>query len=168
MDAVDPCPVTTLLTRYGVLYGVPGDDKTNALMAVVERLHLPEGVNRDLVIEELLRREDIASTGIGQGIALPHPQNATALQMPESLVSLAFLTQPIDYGAPDELPVQAIFVILSRDHSQHLRLLGQMGRLLQQAHVVEALAHQLPAEELLAVFRRVETELYHRQAAKAR
>jgi PTS system nitrogen regulatory IIA component len=165
MDPVDSCPLTSLLTRCGVLYGVSGDDKINALMAVVARLELPEGVNRDLVIEELLRREDISSTGIGQGIALPHPQNAAALHMPASLVALAFLAHPIEYGAPDELPVQAIFVILSNDRAQHLRLLALLGRVLQQADVMDALARQLPAAELLAVIHRVEERMQNKLAA---
>ena len=75
MEPVDLCPVTTLLTRGGIFYGVSGNDKTSALMAAVDRLCLPDSVNRDRVIEELLRREEIASTGIGDGIALPHPQS---------------------------------------------------------------------------------------------
>jgi len=159
--------VTTLLTKGGVLYGVPGNDKTSVLMATVERLCLPEGVSRDRVIEEILRREEIASTGIGQGIALPHPQSATALQMPESVLTLAFLQNPVDFGAPDEIPVRALFLILSRDTGQHLRLLAHLGRTLQQAETIDALARQLPAEEILAVFGRVETALHDRYAAMA-
>jgi PTS system nitrogen regulatory IIA component len=168
MDSLDPCPLTTLLTHGGVLYGVPGDDKTSVLTTIVDRLNLPDGVNRDQVIEELLRREDIASTGIGQGVALPHPQSAAALHMPESMVTLVFLDHPIAYDAPDALPVQALFVILSRDTSQHLRLLAHLGRILQQAEAMEALVRRLPVEELLPVFRRVETDIHARLAARAR
>ncbi len=164
MEPLDPCPVTTLLTLGGVSYGVPGDDKTSALVAAVERLCLPDSVNRDRVIEEILQREDIASTGIGQGIALPHPQSATALQLPESILALAFLEHPVDFGAPDEIPVQALFLILSRDTGQHLRLLAHLGRTLQHADVIDALTRRLPAAEILAVFKRVESGLHDRRA----
>ena len=167
MEPVDLCPVTTLLTRGGILYGVPGDDKTSALVAAIERLRLPDSVNRDHVIEEIMQREEIASTAIGQGIALPHPQSSAALQLPESILTLVFLAQPIDFNAPDGVPVQALFVILSRDAGQHLRLLAHLGRTLQRAEVQEALARQLPAGELLAVLGRAETALHDRYAAAA-
>jgi PTS system nitrogen regulatory IIA component len=149
------------------LYGVPGNDKTSVLMATVERLRLPDGVSRDRVIEEILRREEIASTGIGQGIALPHPQSASALQMPESVLTLAFLQTPVDFGAPDEIPVRALFIILSCNTGQHLRLLAHLGRTLQQAETIDALVRQLPAEDILTVFGRVETALHDRCAAMA-
>ena len=164
---MDLCPVISILSRGEILYGVPGDDKISALTAVLERMHLPDGVDRDRVIDEVLRRENIASTAIGQGVALPHPQSAASLQMPESVLSLAFLEHPVDFGAPDNIPVQAIFVILSRDPGQHLRLLAHLGRALQNAEVIDALARQLPAEEILAVLRRVESALHDRYAATA-
>ena len=167
MEPVDLCPVTTLLTKGGILYGVAGDDKTSALVAAIELLRLPGGVDRDRVIEEVLRREEIASTGIGQGIALPHPQSSAALQMPESLLTLAFLKQPVEFGAPDGVPVHALFIILSRDAGQHLRLLAHLGRTLQHAEVLEALTRQLQAEEILAICGRVEAALHDRYAAAA-
>ena len=167
MEATELCPVTKLLTLSGILFGVPGEDKTSALVAAIERIQLPDGVSRDLTIEEILRREELASTGIGQGVALPHPQNVAALQMPESALSLIFLQQPVDFGAPDGLPVQALFVILSRDPGHHRRLLALLGRTLQNPEIQEALARQLPQDEILAVFSRVETALHERQQTAA-
>lgn len=167
MDPVDLCPVTTLLTKGGIFYGIPGDDKTSVLTTAVERLRLPEGVDRDRVTEEILRREDIASTGIGQGIALPHPQSSVSLQLPESVLTLLFLAHPVEFDAPDGVPVQSIFLILSRDAGQHLRLLAHLGRTLQNPEMQDALARQLPAAELLAIFCRVETGLHDRRAAVA-
>ena len=166
MDPMDLCPVTTLLTRGGIFYGVPGCDKTSALVAAVDRLRLPENVSRDRVIEEILRREEIASTGIGEGVALPHPQSTSTLQMPESILTLSFLEQPVDFEAPDEIPVQTLFVILSRDPGHHLRLLAHLSRILQHADARAALARQLPAVDILAAFGRVETSL-HSQPARA-
>ncbi len=160
MDSVDLCPVTTLLTRGGIFYGVPGSDKASALIAAVDRMRLPENVSRDRVIEEILRREEIASTGIGDGIALPHPQSTATLQMPESILTLSFLEQPVDFDAPDELPVRTLFVILSRDPGHHLRLLAHLSRILQNAETRDALSRQLPAAEILAAFGRVETSLH--------
>lgn len=154
MQPLEPCPVASLLTRGGILYGVPAADKTAAIMAAIERMRLPGGVNRDRIIEEVLRRECLASTATGEGIAIPHPQNAAALQLPESLLTLAFLSQPVDFDAPDGQPVYAIFLLLSHNPGLHLRTLAHLGRALQNAGVRDALMRQLPAEEILTVFRR--------------
>ena len=150
------------------MYGVPGDDKQSALMNAVDRLCLPEGVDRDRVIEEILRRENTASTGIGQGIAFPHPQSTAALQLPESVLSVVFLEHPVEFDAPDGIPVRTLFMILSRDAGQHLRLLAHLGRTLQNPEVLDALARQLPSIDILTVFSSVEMALHDRAAAAAR
>ncbi len=167
MDVVDPCPVASLLSRGGILYGVPAVDKMAAITMAVERLSLPDGVNRDQVIEEILRRESIASTATGEGVAIPHPQNAPALGLPVSILALAFLAQPVDFDAPDGQPVHALFLLLSQNAGLHLRLLAHLGRTLQHADVRDALARRLPAEELIAVFNRVEAAISARRAAAA-
>lgn len=149
------------------MYGVPGDDKIAALVAAVDRICLPAGVDRDRVVEEILRRENIASTGIGQGIALPHPQNAPTLQLPESVLCLVFLKQPVAFDALDGIPVQTLFLILSHNAGQHLRLLAHLGRTLQHTDVLDALAQQLPPDDILTIFRRVELASHARCAAAA-
>ena len=168
MDAVDLCPVATLLSRGGILYGVPAADKMAAITASIERLTLPAGVSRDRVIEEILRRENVASTATGDGLAIPHPQNAPSLGLPASVLSLAFLDQPIDFDAPDGQPVYALFVLLSQNAGLHLRLLAHLGRTLQRAEVRDALSRRLPAEQIIEAFSRAEASISgHRPAPPA-
>jgi len=147
------------------VYRVPGVDKASAIAAAVETLVLPAHINRDRLIEEFLRRESIASTGMGQGVALPHPQNGPALDLPESILRLVFLENPVDFDAPDSVPVQALFLILSQSAGQHLRLLAHLGRMLQRPTVLDALTRQLPASEILAIFSREEEAAHNREAA---
>ena len=165
MEPVDLCPVTTLLQRSGILYGVPGTDKMSAISAAVERMTLPDNVNRDQVIEQILRRESIASTGTGEGVAIPHPQNSPALQLPDSVLTLAFLAQPIDFDAPDGKPVRALFVLLSASAGQHLRLLAHLGRILLNPEVQRAIENQLPTEQIASVFCHAEAAVSSRKPA---
>ena len=58
-------------------------------------------------------------------------------------------------------------MILSRDAGQHLRLLAHLSRTLQRAETRDALTRQLPAQEILAIFGRVETALHDHYAAQA-
>jgi len=167
MDALVFCPVADLLSKGGIIYGVPAIDKMAAITAAIERLSLPGGVNRDRVIEEILRRENVASTATGDGIAIPHPQNAPSLELPVSVLALAFLSEPVDFDAPDGLPVHAIFVLLSQTAGLHLRLLAHLGRTLQQAEIKDALARKLPATQLIDIFSRVESAISVQRAAAA-
>ena len=158
MGVVEPSPVTDLLARGGVLYDVPGADREAVLAATVDRLPLPDGVDRDRLLTELLGREALASTAIGDGLAIPHPQDGTARHMPQALLTLAFLAQPVAYDAPDGAPVFALFVLLSQNAGQHLRLLAHLGRILQSAEVRAVLARRAAAAEILAAFAREEAQ----------
>lgn len=167
MEPVELCPVTALLHRGGILYGVPGTDKTSAITGAIERMALPAGVNRDLVVEQILRRESLASTAAGEGIAIPHPQNAPALHLTESVLSLALLSQPVDFDAPDGKPVQALFILLSHNAAQHLRLLAHLGRMLLNPEVLRAISGQVTADEIEAVCSRAEVAASSRKPAPA-
>ena len=63
-------------------------------------------------------REAMGSTGIGDGIAIPHARYPVVLHLDKPLVSLCFLEQPIDFGALDARPVQALRCLL-RDGGKH-------------------------------------------------
>jgi len=165
MQTLDSSPVVPLLARGCIFYSVPATDKTSAIMAAVERMTLPTHVNRDHVIDEVLKRELLASTATGQGIAIPHPQNATCLELQESVLALAFLSQPVDFDAPDGQPVHALFLLLSHNPGLHLRLLAHLGRALQNTDVQKALTGQLPAEEILAIMHAAEVASSHRTAS---
>ena len=168
MEAAELAPVAALLAKGGIQYGLVATDKTDAIVKAIENMTLPAGVNRDFVIEEILQREAIASTATGQGIAIPHAKNAAALQLPESVLAIAFLAQPVDFDAPDGLPVSTIFLLLSHTPGVHLRLLAHLGRTLQNADIQDALARQLPAETIIELFRRVEPSTDTRRVAAIR
>ena len=87
------------LQAGGVFYRLSGTDKPSVLRSVVEDLRLPEEVDREFLLEMLLAREALESTGIGEGIAIPHARTPIVLHVPKALVTLSFLEQPVDFGA---------------------------------------------------------------------
>lgn len=114
------------LRRGGVLYDVEGSDKRTVLSSVCERLPLPDQLDRAELHSVLIAREALCSTGIGNGIAIPHPRSPIVLGMNDPQVSVAFLRQPIDYGALDRKPVSILFVIISTTVHIHLKLLSHL------------------------------------------
>jgi PTS system nitrogen regulatory IIA component len=118
--------LTNALRRGGVLYDLDCKDKTSALRAVCAVLPLPPKVDREELHNVLVAREALCSTGIGNGVAIPHPRGPIVLGIPEPQVTLGFLRKPIEYGALDKQPVSILFVIISTTVRVHLLLLSHL------------------------------------------
>jgi len=137
------------LASGGILYRVEGTTRDEVLRSAVAAPHLPEGVNGDFVYEMLRSREQLASTAVGGGIALPHPRHPLVLHVAEPTITLCFLEEPVDFGAPDGQPVHALFLLLSPNVKAHLHLLGLVAFGLRQASFAEALNQQAARNVIL-------------------
>lgn len=142
--------LTDALARGGVIHDLPCTDKQSALRAVCERLKLPDHVSRDELNGVLIAREALCSTGIGQGVAMPHPRGPIVLGLTEPHVTLAFLGQPVDYGAIDGKPVSILFVIISTTVHTHLTLLSHLMFALQSGEFRGLLDRRASEEAILA------------------
>lgn len=90
------------------------------------------------VFTQLIAREKLGSTGLGNGIAIPHSR-VDNCQAP--LGSLITLDEPIDFDAPDNAPVDVLFVLLvpGEAQQQHLDILAEIARLFSQSAFCTAL-----------------------------
>jgi PTS system nitrogen regulatory IIA component len=140
----------------GIHYGLQDTSKAQALRALVQVLPLPAGVDRELLLRLFMAREASASTAIGNGIAIPHVRNPIVLQVAQPAVPLAFLTQPVDFGALDGKPVHVLFSIISPTNRTHLQLLSRLSFALHDGKLRETVARQATREEIMDEFRRVE------------
>jgi nitrogen PTS system EIIA component len=94
-------------------------------------------------------REQLASTGIGSGIAIPHPRDPLVVNIGEPIVILAFLKQPVDFAAIDSLPVKILFVLLSPSVRVHLQMLSRLMYALHDEMVRTLLQKKMPAAAIL-------------------
>jgi len=101
-------------------------------------------------------REAAASTGIGDGIALPHVRNPIVLNVTRPSITLCFLEKPVDFGALDCQPVGVLFSLVSPTTRCHLQLLARLSFALHDAQFKEIVKGQGTAEEILRHARRVE------------
>jgi len=155
-------PVPSLLDALeagGVFYRVSGDDKESALREVVDLLRLPDEVDRRFLLRVLLAREAIASTAIGDGIALPHVRNPVVLHVGRPSLALCFLERPIEFGALDGKPVDTLFTIISPTTRAHLHLMAKLSFVLRDDGVRRAVAGQAPRLEIHREVGRAEREL---------
>ncbi len=138
---------------------VRGNDVPSVLRSVVGLLPLPEEVDREFLYQVLLARERLGSTGIGDGIAIPHVRNPVVLHVTKPSVTLCYLDHPIDFNAIDGQPVGILFTLISPTVRAHLHLLSRLGFALGDSGVKEAVRGRAPRDELLAEVERAEAAI---------
>jgi len=153
---VDVPSLSEALRAGGIVYRLGGGDKDSVLRSVVEALHLPEEVDRELLFRVLATREAMASTGIGDGIAIPHVRNPIVLHVPRPIVTLCFLEKPVDFGALDGQPVHCLFALVSPTVRAHLRLLSRLAFALSDPGFKAVIREQGAREQIAAELARVE------------
>jgi PTS system nitrogen regulatory IIA component len=155
-------PIPSLLSALeagGVHYRVAGGDKAGALREVVQLLRLPDEVDREFLLRVLLAREAIASTGVGEGIAVPHVRNPVVLHVGRPTIALCFLERPIDFGALDGRPVDTLFTIISPTTRAHLHLMSKLSFVLRDEGVRGTIRGQASRAEILGAVGRAESRL---------
>ncbi len=154
-----PPSLAEALQAGGVFYRIEGRSKGEVLKSVVEQMRLPEGVDRDFLLRVLLAREDLASTGIGDGIAIPHVRNPIVLHVSQPLIALCFLEKPVDYGSLDGKQVQTLFAMINPTVRAHLHLLSRLSFALHQPRFKSLLEKQALREDIINEVRRIEGTL---------
>jgi len=153
-----PC-LSEALEAGGIHYKLEDTSKDRAIRALVQVLPLPEDVDRELLLRLFLAREASASTAIGDGIAIPHVRNPIVLHVTQPAVTLAFLSQPVDFGALDGKPVHVLFSIISPTNRSHLQLISRLSFALHDGKLRETVARQAPRDEIMQEVRRVEANM---------
>jgi PTS system nitrogen regulatory IIA component len=159
-DEDEPAPgLAEALERGGIFYNLRDTDRDQALHSMVEVLPLPDGVDRELLLRLFLAREAAASTGVGDGIALPHVRNPIVLHVPRPMASLCFLERAVDFGALDGMPVHVLFAVISPTMRGHLRLLSRLAHSIHDGQFRAAVTAHAPAETILREARRVDAAI---------
>jgi len=150
--------ITPALLRGGVHFGLKETLRNEVLGKVIDLLPLPGNIQKTPLKEMLLSREQAGTTGIGNGIAIPHVKHPVVLAGMEAVVGLFFLDKPVDFSSIDGEAVHTLFVILSSSFKGHLSLLSRLAFCLQDEGVKAALGRRADREEILAAFQVAESK----------
>ena len=143
-------PLTDLLTPQAVMPALKVNSKKQALQELAARAAALCGRSDREVLDVLAQRERLGSTGIGNGIAIPHGK----LPKLEKLFGLfARLERPIDFEAMDGQPVDLIFLLLAPEGAgaDHLKALARIARLLRDQDVAKKLRASRDAQAIYSV-----------------
>jgi len=120
--------IAQLLSPANILLDVDTESKAGLFEAVGALFEANSALGRRTVVGSLVAREKLGSTGLGQGIAIPHGRIKGLGQAQGAFVNLQ---RPIAFDAPDGKPVSQVFVLLVPEHAteQHLQLLSELAQM---------------------------------------
>ncbi|WP_119460873.1 PTS IIA-like nitrogen regulatory protein PtsN [Rhodospirillaceae bacterium SYSU D60014] len=142
--------IEKLITPASIVANLRASSKKQALQELAKRAAEMTGLHERTVFDVLLERERLGTTGVGNGIAIPHGKLAGL----DRLYGLfARLETPIDFDAIDEQPVDLIFLLLAPETAgaDHLKALARVSRLLRDRTICEKLRGADRADALYAV-----------------
>jgi PTS system nitrogen regulatory IIA component len=115
------------VARGAVRSAAQAESAAGAFTLAIDALSELAAERRAELRAEVLARERLASTGLGRGVAIPHPRRVPAHLLREPLVSVLFLETPVDWAALDGEPVHTVILLLSPSTPTHLEILARVA-----------------------------------------
>lgn len=139
-----------LISPHGVISSLKASTKKQALQELSAKAATLTGIDEREIFNTLLQRERLGSTGVGDGIAIPHGKMAS---LPRIIGLFARLEEPIDFEAIDEAPVDLVFLLLAPENAgaDHLKALARISRMMREPSAVAKLRASRDKEALYAV-----------------
>ena len=142
--------LSDLLKPDAVLPSLHAQSKKQVLQEVAGAAARLTGRGEREVFDTLLQRERLGSTGVGQGVAIPHGK----LRNLDRLVGVfARLARPVDFDSVDDQPVDLVFVLLAPETAgaDHLKALARIARILRDPAMAQKLRAALDADGIYAM-----------------
>ncbi|TYP94936.1 PTS system, fructose-specific IIA component [Fodinibius salinus] len=153
--------IFSLLDSQTVFPALHAKDKAEILDKLISSLqnNVSNG-EVEKIREAVMERENIMSTGVGKGLAIPHGK-APGIQ--ETYAAFAMLDEPVDYESIDDEPVNMVFLLVGpqSSNSLHIKLLSRISRLMNNSSFREQLRGCSSADEIIDLFKEQEHVSFH-------
>lgn len=142
--------LSDLISPEAMIASLKAKNNKQLLQALSAHAARLTGLEERDIYDTLLQRERLGSTGLGQGIAIPHGKFAGLTRIVGVFAKLA---EPVDFDAVDGAPVDIVFLLLAPEGAgaDHLKALARISRLLRDNSAVEKLRASKDAAALYAV-----------------
>ena len=152
--------ISDILTDNLVATGLTGDSKKEIIDAMIDLVATsPKVTDREKVRKAIFEREEIMSTGVGNGFAIPHGKTDAVTDI---VAAFAVTEHPIDYQSLDEKPVRLVFLLVGKDNlvGPHIKLLSRISRLMNKEDFRTRLLDLKTPQELIDAFRQEEATYF--------
>jgi nitrogen PTS system EIIA component len=161
MKNVGPIVLHQLISPASISLNLNSTDRESVLEELVDRI--PAIANnaeaRQTLLHALHEREQLFSTGIGDGVALPHARNALVGLVDQPVIVFGRHSKGIPYGAIDGIPARLFFLLVAPTVTQHLAVLARISRLLRDPKVRQDLLIAGSSSQALTVIREAEERM---------
>ena len=145
--------VSDVLKSDRIALHLKSDTKESALKELTELLYKSGALtDKDAFLNDVLTRESISTTGIGNGIAIPHGKSANVL---ETTVAIGRCEKELEWESVDDKPVNFLVLLAVNENDRtgvHVKLLSQMARKLASEETCRRLVDAKTAEEITSIF----------------
>lgn len=143
--------IAQLLKPENILVDLDASSKKRVFEQVGLLFENNQGIARSAVFDSLFSREKLGSTGLGQGIAIPHGR---IKGLKEACGAFLRLASPVPFDSPDGKPVSLLFVLLVPEQAteQHLQILSELAERFSDKNCRDALATATDAERIRDIF----------------
>ena len=141
--------LSDLVTQKSIMPALKAGSKKQLLQLLAEKASQITGLGERDVFDTIMQREKLGSTGVGNGIAIPHGK----LKNIKNITGIfARLETPVDFEALDDEPVDLVFMLLAPETAgaDHLKALSRIARILREADMVKKLRATKDAAALFA------------------
>lgn len=154
--------LSELLSIPTIKLALVGQDRDSVLQELVGLIPRVEEnpEMRATLLRALQEREQLHSTGIGDGVALPHARNALVGLVDKPVIVFGRHPKGIPYGAIDGRPAQLFFLIIAPTVTQHLAILARISRVLRDVKLRQGLLAVDRPDKALALIKDAEAKLY--------
>lgn len=161
MNGSGPLKLSELISPDRINLNLASTDREAVLHELVAQIpeleSQPHG--RETLLKALHEREQLHSTGIGDGIALPHARNALVGLVDHPILVFARHSKGIPYGAIDGLPARLFFLVIAPTVTQHLAILARLSRLLRDPRVRQSLLTADKPARVISLIKEAEASL---------
>jgi len=142
--------LNSIISPQAILANLKSNSKKLLLQELAEAGSVQTGIDAQAILERLLEREHLGSTGVGNGVAIPHAK----LPDIDGIIGVfAKLDRPISFEAIDDQPVDIVFMLLAPEGSgaEHLKALSRIARVLRDQNTLSGLRNASNADAIYSL-----------------
>jgi len=157
--ALEPLDISVLesIKKGDVIFELEGNDSYEILKNAIEKIDFI--IEKERLLDEIIRREEIASTGIGNGIAIPHPGRNFKLKIEFPITYVFFLKNPIDFNSVDNEPVKIVFLFFTPSVEVHLKFISRLSFILKEESFIKKISLCENKKQVLELVEEIEKSL---------
>lgn len=142
--------ITDILSEERIIIELEASNKEDAFKEMINKISNSAVKDKSGLLQDVLNREKQTTTGIGNGIAIPHAKSASVTK---TSIVFARSSKGIEYGSIDEKPVHLLFLLAVEDgnNNEHIKLLSKLSKLLLNEHFRKALLEATEQNEVIDI-----------------